>query len=87
MFIGLIAGRDDLEMRDQATRGLGYCDKVYREFEERFGTVLCRNIQKALYGREYELTRQEERDDDEEAKAEEDGIDGVHGAPNISKSQ
>lgn len=63
MFIGLIAGRDDLEMRDQATRGLGYCDKVYREFEERFGTVLCRNIQKDLYGREYELTRQEEREE------------------------
>lgn len=63
MFIGLLAGRDDLEMRDQATRGLGYCDKVYREFEERFGTVLCSNIQKDLYGREYELTRQEERDE------------------------
>lgn len=63
MFIGLLAGRDDLEMRDQATRGLGYCDKVYRAFEERFGTVLCRKIQKDLYGREYELTRQEERDE------------------------
>jgi len=63
MFIGLLAGRDDLEMRDQAARGLGYCDKVYRAFEARFGTVLCRRIQKDLYGREYELTRQEERDE------------------------
>jgi len=63
LFIGLLAGRDDLEMREQAVRGLGYCDKVYRSFEEKFGTVLCRQIQKTLYGREYELTRQEERDE------------------------
>ena len=63
MFIGLLAGRDDLEMRDQATRGLGYCDNVYRAFEDRFGTVLCRVLQKDLYGREYDLTRQEERDE------------------------
>lgn len=63
MFVGLLAGRDDLEMKDQAVRGLGYCDKVYRAFEEKFGTVLCRQIQKDFYGREYELTRQEERDE------------------------
>jgi C_GCAxxG_C_C family probable redox protein len=63
LFIGLLAGRDDLEMKEQAVRGLGYCDRVVRSFEERFGTVLCRQIQMALYGREYELTRQEERDE------------------------
>lgn len=63
MFIGLLAGRDDLEMRDQAVRGLGYCDKVYREFEERFKTVLCRNLQKDLYGREYDLTQLQEREE------------------------
>lgn len=63
MFIGLLAGRDDLEMRDQAVRGLGYCDTLYRAFEERFGSVLCRDIQKDLYGREYELTRLEEREE------------------------
>ncbi|NLI96889.1 MAG: C_GCAxxG_C_C family protein [Synergistaceae bacterium] len=63
LFIGLLAGRDDLEMKEQAVRGLGYCDKLYRVFEERFGTVLCRQIQKNLYGKEYDLTRQEERDE------------------------
>jgi len=62
MFIGLLAGRDDLEMKDQAVRGMGYMDELYTKFEERYGSVLCKEIQQKLYGRTFDLTKLEERD-------------------------
>jgi len=62
MFIGLLAGRDDLEMKDQAIRGMDYMNELYTKFEERYGFVLCKDIQQKLYGRTFDLTKLEERD-------------------------
>lgn len=63
MFLGLLAGRDDLEIKDQAIRGMGYMDDLFRKFEERYGSVICKDIQQKLYGRVFDLTNEDERDE------------------------
>ncbi|HKL67462.1 MAG TPA: C-GCAxxG-C-C family protein [Bacteroidales bacterium] len=63
MFLGLLAGRDDLEMKDQATRGMEYFSRFYDRFEERYGTTICREILNKLFGKEFDLTSEDQRDE------------------------
>ncbi|MBN1333579.1 MAG: C_GCAxxG_C_C family protein [Synergistales bacterium] len=78
MFIGLLAGRDDLEMKDQAMRGMDYMDKVYKLFEEKYGTVICREIHQKLYGRIFDLTDEAQRDELHEIM-----VDAEEGCPDV----
>lgn len=63
MFLGLLAGRDDLEMKDQATRGMTYIESFYQKFEERFGTTICKEILNNLFGRDFDLTDESQREE------------------------
>ncbi|MFP4482977.1 MAG: C-GCAxxG-C-C family protein [Thermovirgaceae bacterium] len=81
MFLGLLAGRDDLEMKDQAIRGMGYMEDLFRKFEERYGSVICRDIQQKLYGRVFDLTNEEERDELHEIM-----MDAEEGCPDVCKT-
>ena len=63
MFLGLLTGRDDLEMRDQANRGMKYMDTLFKKFEEKYGTVICREIHQKLYGKIFNLTDPAQRDE------------------------
>lgn len=78
MFLGLLAGRDDLEMQEQAIRGMGYMDDLFRKFEEKYGTALCRDIQKKLYDRSFDLTDEKERDELHEIM-----VDAEEGCPDV----
>jgi C_GCAxxG_C_C family probable redox protein len=62
MMIGFLAGRDDLQMKEQAQRGMGYADKLCQRFEDAYGSVVCREIQKKKYGRSFDLRRDEDRE-------------------------
>ena len=63
MMIGLLVGRDDLEMIEQYQRGMSYADKLYRRFEEKVGTALCAEIQIKKFGKRYDMLTQEGRDE------------------------
>jgi C_GCAxxG_C_C family probable redox protein len=62
IMIGYLAGRDDLQMADQYQRGMGYADKLCQRFEDAYGSVVCREIQKKKYGRSFDLRRDEDRE-------------------------
>lgn len=62
IMIGYLAGRDDLQMADQYQRGMGYADRLCRRFEDAYGSVVCREIQKRKYGRTFDLRRDEDRE-------------------------
>jgi C_GCAxxG_C_C family probable redox protein len=78
MFIGLLAGRDDLEMKDQAIRGMEYMDDLFKTFENRYGSVLCKDIQQKLYGRVFDLTKEQDRDELHEVM-----VDSEEGCPDV----
>jgi len=61
IMIGYLVGRDDLEMIEQYQRGMKFADKLCKKFEENYGTVICKEIQKKKFGRSFDLLRLEER--------------------------
>ena len=63
IMIGFLTGRDDLEMLDQYIRGMGFADKLCKKFEEKYGTLLCKEIQKKKLGRTFDLQKEQERED------------------------
>jgi C_GCAxxG_C_C family probable redox protein len=62
IIIGYLCGRDDLEMIEQYQRGMKYADQLCIKFEENYGTVVCRDIQKIKFGRSFDLLKVEERE-------------------------
>jgi len=62
MMIGLLVGRDDLEMNEQYQRGQSYGDKLYRKFEKKFGTAICRDIQKIKFGKAFDMLTEKGRE-------------------------
>jgi C_GCAxxG_C_C family probable redox protein len=63
MMIGLLTGRDDLQMFDQYQRAMEYGNRLYREFEDEFGTVLCPEVHKLKFGRTFDLQNADEREE------------------------
>lgn len=61
IMLGYLTGRDDLEMIEQYQRGMEFADKLCLKFEENYGTVICKEIQKSKFGRSFDLLRLEER--------------------------
>ncbi len=55
LMIGLLTGRDDLEMTTQYQRGMQFADKLCKRFEEAYGSIVCRDIQKIKFGRSFNL--------------------------------
>lgn len=62
MMVGLLVGRDDMEMLEQYQRGQAYGDKLYRRFEEKLGSAICSDIQKIKYGKVFDLLTEEGRE-------------------------
>jgi len=62
MIIGLLTGRDDLQMFEQYQRAMEYGNRLYQKFQDAFGTVHCSEIQKLKFGRTFDLQRPEERE-------------------------
>jgi C_GCAxxG_C_C family probable redox protein len=63
IMLGYLTGRGDLEMIEQYQRGMKYADKLCSKFEENYGTVICKEIQKSKFGRSFDLLRLEEREE------------------------
>ena len=63
MMIGFLTGRDDLEMMEQYKRGMGFADKLCKKFEEEFGTLICREIQKIKFGKSFDLQNEQDREE------------------------
>ena len=56
--VGMIFGRRRLERTDISEdylKAMEVAGKIYDEFEEEFGTTICREIHKKLFGRVYNL--------------------------------
>jgi C_GCAxxG_C_C family probable redox protein len=62
MMVGLLVGRDDLEMNEQYQRGQAYGDKLYRRFEEKLGTAICAEIQKNKFGKTFDMLSEKGRE-------------------------
>ena len=62
IMIGFLTGRDDLEMLEQYQRGMGFADKLCKRFEEEYGTLICKEIQKIKLGRTFDLQKEQERE-------------------------
>lgn len=78
LMIGLLTGRDDLEMGGQYQRGMQFADKLCKKFEETYGTIVCKEIQKIKFGRSFNLQEEEERKTLHEAmKSNPDGCQAV----------
>jgi C_GCAxxG_C_C family probable redox protein len=60
--ISFLTGRDDLEFFEQYQRGMKFAEKFYNKFEEKFGTINCKEIQKIKFGKIFNLQRPEERE-------------------------
>jgi len=61
IMIGYLTGREDLEMIDQYQRGMKYADQLCLKFEEKYQTVVCREIQKIKFGKSFDLRKLAER--------------------------
>lgn len=58
LFVGVVFGRKRLERTDMSEdyrRAMEVAEKVYDEFEKEFGTTICKEIHKRLFGRVYNL--------------------------------
>jgi len=78
IMISFLTGRDDLDMWEQYVRGMGYANKLYDNFEKSFGTTTCAEIQKARFGKCFNLLNPDELDSFLEAGAHaEDGCPKV----------
>lgn len=62
IMIGLLTGRDDLEMLDQYQRGMNFADRLCKKFEAAYGSIVCKDIQKIKFGRSFDLLKAEERE-------------------------
>ena len=62
MMVGLLVGRDDLEMNEQYQRGHAYGDKLYRRFEEKLGSAICAEIQKMKFGKTFDMLTEKGRE-------------------------
>jgi C_GCAxxG_C_C family probable redox protein len=62
IMLGYLTGRDDLEMIDQYQRGMKFADNLCIKFEQNYGTVICKEIQKSKFGRSFDLLKLEERE-------------------------
>ena len=80
IMIGFLAGRDDLDMWEQYERGMGYANKLYQRFEKRFGTTTCVEIQKARFGKSFDLLNEDELKSFLDA-----GAHGENGCPEITQ--
>jgi C_GCAxxG_C_C family probable redox protein len=69
MMVGLLVGRDDLEMMQQYERGQEYADRLYVRFEEKMGTAICEEIQKRKFGKSFGMLSQKGRDEFREVGA------------------
>lgn len=67
IMIGLLTGRDDLEMFDQYQRGMKFADRLCKKFEAVYGSVVCKDIQKIKFGRSFNLLEAQEREQLHEA--------------------
>jgi C_GCAxxG_C_C family probable redox protein len=63
MMIGLLAGRDDLQMFDQYQRAMEYGNRLYERFEQEVGGVKCEEIHQLKFGRTFDLQSPEEREE------------------------
>lgn len=63
LMVGLLTGRDDLEMGEQYQRGQEYANSLYIRFEEKMGSAICADIQKMKFGKAFDLLTQEGRDE------------------------
>lgn len=61
MAIGSLMGRERLDDNEQYQKGMEPADRMYNLFKKRVGETLCREIQKARYGRSFCLWIPEER--------------------------
>ena len=55
MMVGLLVGRDNLEIDEHYQRGQAYGDKLYRRFEEKLGSAICTEIQKKKFGESFDM--------------------------------
>jgi len=67
MAIGLACGREKLDDSEGLIRALGPARRFCREFENEFGSLMCRDIQKLLFGRSFNLADPAEAEEFREA--------------------
>jgi C_GCAxxG_C_C family probable redox protein len=60
MAIGLVLGREELEDVQAYRDTMDAAQELYRRFKEEFGSTTCAEIQKKLFGRVFDLNREEE---------------------------
>ena len=63
LFVGMIFGRRRLEFAvtsEDYLKAIEVAEKIYDEFKEEFGTTMCREIHKKLFGRTYNLRDQKD---------------------------
>ena len=63
LMVGFLIGRDDLEMREQYLRAHETAYSLYRRFEQTLGSAFCEENQKRLYGRTFDMTTEEGREE------------------------
>ena len=63
LFIGLLVGRDDMEIFEQYDRGQRYGGELYKRFEQTFNTTICSEIQKTKFGKSFDMLTQEGRNE------------------------
>jgi C_GCAxxG_C_C family probable redox protein len=63
LMVGFLIGRDDLEMREQYLRAHEIAYSLYRRFEQTIGSAFCEDNQKRLYGRTFDMTTEEGREE------------------------
>ena len=65
MALGIIFGREKLEPTiesEEYVKTLELAAKLYNRFKEHFGSVKCRDIQKSLFGRSFDLKNPRDRE-------------------------
>jgi C_GCAxxG_C_C family probable redox protein len=65
MAIGLAFGRDKLEVSSdslQYTQAQAYAGEFVQRFKGALGSTTCRDIQKSIFGRSFDMTKPEERE-------------------------
>lgn len=57
MALGLVFGRDDITDMDGLVRAMQKARLFCRRFEEIFGSTMCRDVQKLIMGRTYDIAK------------------------------
>ncbi|MEM3703368.1 MAG: C-GCAxxG-C-C family protein [Candidatus Bathyarchaeia archaeon] len=66
MAIGLAYGREKLENTansDSYVKAMEFATDLYKRFEETFGSTKCKDIQKSLFGKFFDLKNPEDREE------------------------